>query len=218
VIADRRAFIARGTRVERPPHCPEIALHLASDAVPLWQATEEELGAIGLPPPFWAFAWAGGQALARYILDRPETVAGKRVLDFAAGSGLVAIAAMRAGARSAIAADIDPFAIEAIAINAQLNAVAVDAVAEDLIGRLDLEVDLVLIGDCAYERDLAERVFGWIAALEGGGVAVLVGDPGRTYLPRDRLESLAQYRVPVTRALEDAEVKETRVWRLRQAA
>jgi predicted nicotinamide N-methyase len=218
VIADRRAVIARETRVERPPHCPEIALHLASDAVPLWQATEEELGAIGLPPPFWAFAWAGGQALARYILDRPETVAGKRVLDFAAGSGLVAIAAMQAGAHSAMAADIDPFAIEAIALNAQLNAVAVDAVAEDLIGRLDLEVDLVLIGDCAYERDLAERVFGWIAALEGGGVTVLVGDPGRTYLPRDRLEILAQYRVPVTRALEDAEVKETRVWRLRGAA
>lgn len=218
MIADRRAFIARETRVERPPHCPEIALHLASDAVHLWQATEEELGAIGLPPPFWAFAWAGGQALARYILDRPETVAGKRVLDFAAGSGLVAIAAMQAGAHSAMAADIDPFAIEAIALNAQLNAVAVDAVAEDLIGRLDLEVDLVLIGDCAYERDLAERVFGWIAALEGGGVMVLVGDPGRTYLPRDRLEILAQYRVPVTRALEDAEVKETRVWRLRGAA
>ncbi len=218
MIADRRAVIARETRVERPPHCPEIALHLASDAVPLWQATEEELGAIGLPPPFWAFAWAGGQALARYILDRPETVAGKRVLDFAAGSGLVAIAAMQAGAHSAMAADIDPFAIEAIALNAQLNAVAVDAVAEDLIGRLDLEVDLVLIGDCAYERDLAERVFGWIAALEGGGVTVLVGDPGRTYLPRDRLEILAQYRVPVTRALEDAEVKETRVWRLRGAA
>ncbi len=217
MIADPGAFIARETRIERPPHCPEIALHLASDAVPLWQATEEELGAMGLPPPFWAFAWAGGQALARYVLDHPGIVRAKRVLDFASGSGLVAIAAMQAGASAALASDIDSFAIQAIGMNARLNGVAVTALDADVIGRLDLGVDVVLIGDCAYERDLAERVFVWARALEAAGVSVLIGDPGRSYLPRAALEPLASYRIAVTRALEDAEVKETRVWRLKRS-
>jgi predicted nicotinamide N-methyase len=215
VIAGPVAFILRETRIERPPHCPEIALHLASDAVPLWQATEEELTAKGLPPPFWAFAWAGGQALARYVLDHPETVRGKSVLDFASGSGLVAIAALKAGASRAVASDLDPFAIAAIGLNAALNDVAVETLQEDVIGRADLGAEVFLVGDCAYERDLAERVFAWVQALEAGGADVLIGDPGRTYLPKARLEALATYQIPVTRALEDAEVKRTSVWRWR---
>ncbi|WP_425532135.1 class I SAM-dependent methyltransferase [Ancylobacter crimeensis] len=196
---------------------PEIALHLADEAVPIWHRTEEELGALGLPPPFWAFAWAGGQALARNILDHPPRVAGKRVLDFASGSGLVAIAAAKAGARDVTAADIDPFAAHAIALNAAVNdAAAVHVAHRDLIGA-DEGWDVVLAGDIAYERDLAGRVFDWLLALAGRGAQVWIGDPGRSYLPRDRLERIAEYGVPVSRELEDAEIKRTFVWQPRLA-
>ena len=195
------------------PHAPEIALHVADEATALWHRTEEELGAIGLPPPFWAFAWAGGQALARYVLDHPGTVAGRRALDFAAGSGQVGLAAAKAGAASVEAADIDPFAGAAIALNAAANGVRVAARIEDLVGR-DEGWDCVLAGDICYERDLAARVIDWLALLASRGALVLVGDPGRAYLPRHRLALLATYRVPVTRALEDAEIKASRVWRL----
>jgi predicted nicotinamide N-methyase len=214
VIADRAAFIRAETRLRPVPHAPEIRLHVADEATALWQRTEEELGAIGLPPPFWAFAWAGGQALARYVLDRPETVRGRQVLDFASGSGLVAIAAMKAGAAHVAACDIDRFAMAAIALNAEANQVAVEPVHADLVGA-DAGWDAVLAGDICYERDLAARVIEWLAALAGRGATVLIGDPGRSYLPRDRLEALATYEVPVTRSLEDAEIKRTSVWRLR---
>lgn len=213
--ADPAGFIRANTRLREVPHAPSIRLHVADEVTPLWQATEEELGAMGLPPPFWAFAWAGGQALARHLLDQPGLVAGRRVLDFASGSGLVAIAAMRAGAAHARAADIDPFAQAAITLNAEANGVHVEVEGEDVLGRHDTGPDLVLAGDIFYDRDLSPMVLDWLEGWRARGVDVLVGDPGRTYLPRERLEALATYEVPVTRELEDLEVKRTTVWRLR---
>ena len=215
-IRDRAAFIRAETRLLPVPHAPEIRLHLAEEATAIWERTEEELGAIGLPPPFWAFAWAGGQALARYVLDHPKTVAGRRVLDVATGSGLVAIAAARAGAARVEAADIDAFATAAVKLNAAANGVTVAPRLADLVGT-DEGWDAVLAGDIFYERDTAARMATWLGALQARGAAVLIGDPGRSYLPKERLRELACYRVPVTRTLEDAEVKETRVWRFRPA-
>lgn len=206
-------FIRENTALIAPPHVPEILLHLADEAHELWHRTEEELEEIGLPPPFWAFAWAGGQGLARHVLDRPALVAGRRVLDFASGSGLVAIAAMKAGAAHALAADIDPFCAAAIALNARENRVAVDFTAEDVVGRQG-DWDVVLAGDVFYDKAFAERLLPWFAGLKARGTEILVGDPGRAYLPGSGLEALATYQVPVTRVLEDSEVKRTTVWRL----
>jgi predicted nicotinamide N-methyase len=211
----RAAFIHAQTRLLPVPHAPEIVLHLADEATALWQKTEEELGEMGLAPPFWAFAWAGGQALARYILDRPALAAGRRVLDFASGSGLVAIAAAKAGAAHVEACDIDPFAAAAIALNAAANGVRVEARLIDRVGA-DAGWDIVLAGDICYQQDIAKRVTVWLSDLHRRGAVVLVGDPGRSYLPTDRLEALATYAVPVTRALEDAEIKRTSVWRFRE--
>ncbi|UIK05090.1 class I SAM-dependent methyltransferase [Neorhizobium galegae] len=209
---DPRTFILANTELMSPPHVPEIRLHLASEAHDLWKKTEEDLEKIGLPPPFWAFAWAGGQGLARYILDHPETVAGKMVLDFASGSGLVAIAARLAGAADVLAADIDPWAASAIALNAAANDVAIRSTAEDQIGKA-IEADVILAGDVFYDREFAAALIPWLTRLAREGKLVLVGDPGRSYFPKDRLEQLAVYQVPVTRALEDSEVKKTTVWR-----
>lgn len=206
-----RDFILANTGLQAPPHVPEIELHLADEAHDLWHRTEEELATIGLPPPFWAFAWAGGQGVARYILDHPNAVAGRTVLDFASGSGLVAIAAMKAGATSVIASDIDPFALPAIAINATTNSVAITPTLTDLIDQ-DHGWDVVLAGDVFYEKPLADRLIPWFSKLSARGARIIVGDPGRAYLPKERLEQLAVYTVPVTRALEDAEVKRTTVW------
>ncbi len=212
--SDPLAFIRANTRLRPVPHAPEIVLHVADEATALWQKTEEELEAIGLPPPFWAFAWAGGQALARYVLDHPEIVAGRAVLDFASGSGLVAIAAALAGASGVTASDLDAFALPAIGLNAAANGVAdrIVPVQADLIGS-DPGSAIVLAADIFYERDLAARVTAWLAGLHARGATVLVGDPGRSYLPRDRLAILATYDVPVSRALEDAEIKRSSVWR-----
>jgi predicted nicotinamide N-methyase len=212
---DRRGFILAQTRLLPVPHAPEISLHVAEEATELWQKTEDELAVIGLPPPFWAFAWAGGQALARYVIDHPETVRGRRVLDFATGSGLVGIAAMLAGADAVEACDIDAFAIEAVALNAAANGVALTAISADLIGR-DEGWDVICAGDVCYEREMAGRVVAWLSELQARGALVLIGDPGRAYLPKDRLEALARYVVPVTRSLEDAEIKRSTVWRLVQ--
>jgi predicted nicotinamide N-methyase len=214
---DKARFIRANTRLLAVPHAPEIRLYLADEATALWEKTEEELGEMGLPPPFWAFAWAGGQALARYILDHPEIARGKHVLDFASGSGLVAIAAALAGAAPAEASEIDEFALAAIELNAEANGVAVRPRAADIVGQDD-GWDLVLAGDVSYERDMAERVTGWLAMLAGRGARVLIGDPGRTYLARERLEAIAEYCIPVTRALEDMEIKRTQVWAFRPAA
>lgn len=214
MITDIPAFIRENTRVLAPSHVPEMQLYLADDAVALWQLTEEQLGELGLPPPFWAFAWAGGQALARYLLDHPEMVRGKSVLDVASGSGLVAIAAMKAGAASALAVDIDAFAAHAAVLNAALNDVALETSDADPIGQ-PTGAEVVLVGDLFYDRDLAPRVLAWLIALQREGKTVLIGDPGRTYLPRDKLDQIAAYDIPVTRALEDAEIKRAAVWKLR---
>ncbi|MCP8938907.1 methyltransferase [Alsobacter sp. SYSU M60028] len=214
--ADPDGFIRQHTRLVPVPHAPEIRLHLATEATELWRKTEEELGEIGLPPPFWAFAWAGGQALARHVLDQPELVAGRRVLDFASGSGLAGIAAALAGAGSVEATDIDPFALAAIRVNAAANAVALAGRCADVVGR-DEGWDAVLAGDVCYERDMARNVTDWLEALARRGATVLVGDPGRSYLPRERLEPLAVYQVATTRELEDSEVKRTTVWRFAAA-
>lgn len=206
-------FILDNTALVVPPHVPEISLHLADEAHELWKRTEEELAEIGLPPPFWAFAWAGGQGLARHVLDHPETVRGRRVLDFASGSGLVAIAAARAGAAQVTAADIDPFCAAALRLNAGANGVEVQFLDVDCIGA-DADWDVVLAGDVFYDKPLADRLTPWFAALRRRGVDILVGDPGRAYLPKSGLERLAVYEVSVTRVLEDAEVKRTTVWRV----
>jgi predicted nicotinamide N-methyase len=209
---DPRAFVLENTAVMAPPHVPEIRLHLADEAHDLWLKTEEELQKIGLPPPFWAFAWAGGQGLARYVLDHPETVRGKRVVDFATGSGLVAIAACMAGAASVLAVDIDPWVETAVALNADANGVAVDFTQADIIGR-DIEADVLLAGDVFYDQAFAAAIIPWFERLSASGITVIAGDPGRAYCPRDRLTPLEVYQVPVTRALEDSEVKRTVVWR-----
>ncbi|CDZ32027.1 Methyltransferase-like protein 20 [Neorhizobium galegae bv. officinalis] len=209
---DPRTFILQNTVLMSPPHVPEIRLHLASEAHDLWLKTEEDLEEIGLPPPFWAFAWAGGQGLARYILDHPETVAGKTVLDFASGSGLVGIAARLSGAADVLAADIDPWAASAMALNAAENGVATRSTADDQIGKA-IEANVIVAGDVFYDRDFAAALVPWFTRLAGEGKLVLVGDPGRSYLPKGRLKSLAVYQVPVTRALEDSGVKKTTVWR-----
>jgi predicted nicotinamide N-methyase len=209
---EHTAFILANTALIAPPHVPEILLHIADEAHDLWHRTEEELEAIGLPPPFWAFAWAGGQGLARYILDNPEAVRAKRVLDFASGSGLVAIAAAKAGAAHVVAADIDPFCGPAVQLNAQANGVTVDFLGRDLIG-IDEGWEVVLAGDVFYDRALAFQLTPWFTELRARGAQILVGDPGRAYLPKQRLEERVVYEVPVTRALEDSEVKRTTVWR-----
>lgn len=214
MITDIAAFIRENTRVLAPSHVPELRLHLADDAVSLWQLTEEQLGELGLPPPFWAFAWAGGQALSRYLLDNPEIVRDRSVLDVASGSGLVAIAAMKAGAARAIAVDIDTFAADAARLNAALNGVEINPSDVDPVGQTT-DCDLILVGDLFYDRDLAPRVLSWLEALHGEGKTVLIGDPGRAYLPKDKLTQIAIYDIPVTRALEDSEVKRTAVWTLR---
>ena len=211
--SDPHAFVTTQTAIETAPLVPEISLRLASEVVPLWQATESELEALGLPPPYWAFAWAGGQALARYLLDSPETVAGKRVLDFAAGSGIQAIAAARSGAAEVTASEIDPFALAAIALNARLNDVRVASRSDNLIG-LDEGWDVVLAGDVCYERPMAEAVFAWLRRLVARGALVLLGDPGRTYLPRSGLSRVTAYSVKTSRELEDCDVRNAVVWKV----
>lgn len=208
------AFIRANTKLLAPPLVPEIRLHLAEESVPIWQKTEEELGQMNVPPPYWAFAWAGGQALARCLLDNPALVQGKRVLDLGSGSGLTAIASALAGAAPVLAADIDRFALAAVHLNGEANGVEVETTAEDLLAAPPVPADVVLVGDLFYERELAERVLAYIEAAAKGGALVLIGDPKRSYFPQGRFTLAAEYQVPVTRELEDAEIKRTSVWRL----
>ncbi|HEY2659006.1 MAG TPA: methyltransferase [Caulobacteraceae bacterium] len=212
VIEDRRNFILANTRLQRPPHTPEIQLYLADEITPIWRLTEEELGEMGLPPPFWAFAWAGGQALARYLMDHPAEARGQSVVDFASGSGLVAIAAMKAGAKSALAADIDAFCGAAVEANSTVNVVAVAFTDRNLLDAEPPATGLITAGDICYEKPLAERVLAWLATAHARGARVLIGDPGRSYFPKDGLVHLAEYQVETTRELEDMTVKRTSVW------
>lgn len=206
------AFIRANTTLKAPPHVPELRLHLADEAHDLWLKTEEELGVIGLPPPFWAFAWAGGQGLARHLLDHPDLVHGKTVLDFASGSGIVAIAAALAGARKIVACDIDAWACEAARLNASANNVALDIREGDLLGARAFEV--IVAGDVFYDREMTASAWPRLQKAAAEGAAVFVGDPGRSYVPKSGLTALATYEVPVLTSLEDADVKKTTVWRV----
>ena len=208
------AFIAANTLLTMPPLIPELHLHLASEITPLWQATEATLDAIGLPPPYWACAWVGGQAVARHILDHPELVRGRRVLDFAAGCGLIALAAARAGATSVTAVDIDPFALAAIRRNAAANGLAVATSGEDVLAEPPTGIDVILAGDVCYERPMAEAVIAWLRRAAAAGILVIIGDPGRSYLPRTGLTALARHLIPTLSDVEDAETKSTTVWRV----
>ncbi|MFY9932940.1 MAG: 50S ribosomal protein L11 methyltransferase [Streptosporangiaceae bacterium] len=229
-------IIRAGTRFGPVPLVPEISLYQAAEPMGLWQRTELAAGQTGLDPPFWAFAWAGGQALARYLLDHREVVAGRRVIDVASGSGLVAIAAAWAGADTVTAYDIDPLAVAAITLNAAANGVAVTAVCADILdsgtpdsgipdsgtpdsgGTPALDAVLMLAADAFYQRDLAGRVTRFLERGRARGAAVLAGDFGRAYLPRDRLVSLATYDVPGLGAVEDSDIKRTTIWTLAQMA
>ena len=212
-MTDPTEFIRANTALVSPPLVPEIRLHLATEVVPLWRLTEEELQAQGVPPPYWAFAWAGGQALSRHILDNPALVKGKDVLDFGAGSGLIAIAAAKAGAERIMAADIDPFAYAAIKLNAIANSAILGATTSDLIGS-DGNWRVILVGDMCYERPLAERLMAWLSDMAHHGAEVYLGDPGRSYFPSGGVEKLQTYRVQTTRDLEDQEIRQTSVYKL----
>ena len=207
-------IILGATAVAHPPLAPEVALHLAGNVTDLW----ETLARSGRRPedcfPYWAVAWVGGQAIARYVLDHPDLVAGRRVLDFAAGSGLGGIAAMTAGARSAIAAEIDPLGRTAIELNGTLNAVTVAVQAENAVESEPRAIDLILAGDVCYEREMTARVLPWLRSMQRRGTRVLIGDPGREYLPREGLTLLAQYEVRTAREVEGVECKHAAVYAL----
>ncbi len=212
-MTDPVAFIRDNTAIAAASLIPEIRLHLATEVVPLWQATEATLEKAGLPPPYWAFAWPGGQAVARHVLDNPRLVAGRRVLDLAAGCGVAAVAAAMLGARAS-ASEIDRFALAAIGLNAALNGVEVAPIDRDVLDDPPGDWDTVLAGDLCYERPMADRVASWIKAQARAGVTVLMGDPGRAYKPADGLAEVARYMVPTSKDLEDRETRETIVWRV----
>ena len=211
---ERRALVLARSRPGRPPVVPELLLNLADDMDDAWAALQEELDDGDLPPPFWAFAWLGGQAVARHVLDHPELVRGHRVLDLATGSGLCALAATLAGAAQVTAVDVDPFATEAAVLNAELNGLHLEVRCLDLLDEPPPEVDVVLAGDVFYDAVMSERVQPWLLAAGRAGATVLVGDPGRHYLPRALCTELAAVDVPTTRALEGVDVKTVRVYRL----
>ena len=210
----RDTFIAEHTAVTSAPLIPEFRLHLATEVTPLWQATEETLRVTGLPPPYWAFPWVGGQAVARYVLDHPEITRGRVVFDFAAGCGVIALAAARTGAVAVTAVDIDPFALAAIRLNAALNGLTVMLSRDDVVGRSLPGVEVVLAGDVCYERPMAEAVIAWLRALARAGTTVIIGDPGRSYLPRTGLTALARHVIPTISDVEDTDSKATTVWRV----
>ncbi|WP_448616702.1 class I SAM-dependent methyltransferase [Modestobacter sp. URMC 112] len=205
------SFVEAHTRLARPPAVPEVQLHVADDVVALWEAMETEGGGAGEAPPFWAAAWPGGQALARHLLDSPEVVAGRRVLDLGAGSGLVAVAALLAGAASAVASDVDPYSHTAVVLNAQVNGVPGIEVVGDVLDGGPPDVDVVLAGDVCYDREMTERVLPWLWRAWTAGRTVLLGDPGRRYLPGEGLVAVAEYDVP---EVDEDRWRRTTVWRL----
>ena len=209
----RRAFIRANTAIGTPSLVPEIKLHLANEVTPLWHATEATLEKSQLPPPYWAFAWPGGQALARHLLDHPALIAGKSVLDIGAGSGLVRSLQAKPAQRASPPPKSMVFAIAAIRLNAALNAVSIEAESRDLIGGESVW-DAILVGDMCYERPLADRLTAWLRELAAQGAIVLLGDPGRAYLPKEGLTEIARYNVPTSLDLEDRTLRETVIWRL----
>jgi predicted nicotinamide N-methyase len=206
-------FIREVTEVAHPPACPEIDLWLATEVTPLWEATEAALLRVNLPPPYWAFCWAGGQALTRYVLDNPDLVRGKRVLDFAAGSGASAVAAAKNGAAFVEAADIDPLACMVIPMNAELNGVTVEVVKDDVVGSA-CRWDVVVAGDVCYERPMTDHIFPWLRKLAAAGATVLMADPGRAYLPKTGLLEVARTTVVTSLELEDRTRREVVVYRI----
>jgi len=215
MAASTRAFVLRQTRLRPVPGLEEIRLHLADEVLPLWHAVQLETDDLDAALPYWAFAWAGGLAIGRYLRDHPEVVAGRRVFDVASGSGLCAIAALHAGASEATGADIDPFAAAAIAVNGRANGVRVSVVRRDVLGDDPPDADVILAGDCWYDAGLAERVLPWLRRARDRGIEVLVGDPSRRYLPSEALAELATYDVRTTTELEDQDRKQGRVFGLR---
>ncbi|MCW2778158.1 MAG: nicotinamide N-methylase [Frankiales bacterium] len=206
----RRLVLTR-TRLQRPPAVPELLLHLADGMEALWEDVQRELDTGDLPPPFWAFAWLGGQALARYVIDRPQEVRELSVLDLATGSGLVALAAARAGAASVRAVDVDPLCRVAVDLNAEANGLRVDFEQADLLDAAPPEVDVLLAGDVFYDAEMSARVLPWLQAAHAQGTRVLLGDPVRHYLPQTGLVVLAEHDVPTTRDLEGVELKRVRI-------
>jgi predicted nicotinamide N-methyase len=212
-LEDRKAFIRANTRIADVPGLP-IRLWQADALTPIWTATEQDLARHNVDPPFWAFAWAGGQALAHYILDHPETVRDKTVLDLASGSGLVAIAAAKSGAATVLANDIDPMCEAAIAVNAELNGVTLGYLGGDLLEAILPDVDVILAADVFYEQTPAQRFLAFLQRAHTAGMKVFAGDPGRTYFPRNAFTQLAEYAVETSTEIENAPVKTARVWTL----
>ena len=206
-------FVAEHTTLGSVPFVPELRAYLAEEPIALWEHTERDSGA-QQPPPFWAFAWAGGQAVARYILDNPHLVRGEHVLDVAAGSGVIAIAAAKAGAATVRAVEIDPLAVDAIRLNAAVNDVNVDAELNDVLKTDGGDATVVFAGDVFYSREMTARMLAFLHRVTARGAAAIVGDPGRAYLPKADLMRVAEYDVPVVESLEDAPVKRTTVWRV----
>ena len=218
MAASMRGFVLRHTRFRAVPGLEEIRLHLADEVLPLWHAVQVETDDPDAPLPYWAFAWGGGLAIGNYLLEQPAAVAGRRVLDVASGSGLCAIAAAQAGASAVTGTDIDAFAAAAIALNARANGQRVSVVARDILDDEPPDVDVILAGDVCYEAGLANRVLPWLRRAQARGIDVLIGDPGRRYLPLDDLVVLASYEVRTTTELEDLALKQGRVYALRPAA
>lgn len=212
-MTDAAAFVQANTRLGSAALAPSIALHLADELTPLWQATETFLAQENISPPFWAFAWPGAQALARFVLDNPGSVQGRRVLDFAAGCGLAALACMQAGAALADAAEIDPLAVAAIRLNAAANGLAVTALEGDIVGTPG-RWDLILCGDVCYEAPMTRHILPWLHALAADGAEVWIADPGRSYLPKQGLVAFATYEVPTTMELEDRTMRTATLYRL----
>lgn len=210
--AARRQLIKTQTVVARPFLVPEVQLHLVTEACPLWKATDADLAALDLPAPYWAFAWPGGQALARYVLDHPAEVADKTVLSFGAGGGVEAVAAALVGARRVVAADIDPFAVEALWMNAALNGVRLEPTDNDYLGFRDPAWDVVLVGDVSYEDTLAQRLLRWLQDLDAHGVAVRLSDPGRGFIEEAALERLTVYRSPSDIDIDGTDLRPTPIF------
>jgi predicted nicotinamide N-methyase len=211
---DHYNFIIENTCESTPYLCPEIRLRLVTESCSLWRARENDLAAFNIGDPYWAFCWAGGQALARYLLDHPQVVTGKRVLDFGAGGGVVAIAAALSGAREVLAADIDPLTKEVLSINAQLNGVAINTTCNDIVGTPVRGFEVVLAGDVCYDPKFAEKVIGWLRQTASGGTQILIGDPGRGYLPDRGLLAVATYRAPADTELTGKFLRNVNVFEL----
>ncbi|MBV8061544.1 MAG: methyltransferase [Alphaproteobacteria bacterium] len=211
---DFARFVEERTAIASPPLLPEIKLHLANEVPDLWKATELALNSTHVPPPYWAFAWPGGQAVARYILDHPEWVRGKRVLDMASGSGMCAIAAMKAGAKKVTAVDIDLIALAAMEKNARLNDVSITIRSGIDIHKAPWWTDVIIAGDVCYEQPMATHMIHWLRLCCEKGITVLLGDPGRIYVPQDGLKRLQDYKVPALREIEDSDVRAAAVYQL----